>query len=118
MDLFKERLKELRKTKNISINKLALVLDVDPATISCYESGKRKPNFNHLIELSKYFNVSIDYLCGINIENPSTAERLNQIVNNSPILYNFISSDYRSAIKTLENFAINSKLKKVATAKK
>lgn len=56
------RLKELRKEKGISQLKLALDLSTNQNTISRYETGEREADYNMLIKLADYFNVSIDYL--------------------------------------------------------
>lgn len=55
-------LKEIRKKKNINQQKLAFDLSISREAISMYENGKRSPNTEMLVKLSKYFNVSIDYL--------------------------------------------------------
>ena len=56
------RLKELRKSKNISQLKLAMDLNMNQNTISRYETNEREPGINELIKIADYFNVSIDYL--------------------------------------------------------
>ena len=56
------KLKELRKSRNISQLKLAMELNMNQNTISRYENGKREPGINELIQIADYFNISIDYL--------------------------------------------------------
>ena len=56
------RLRELRKEKGISQLKLALDLNINQNTISRYESGLREADYQTLIKIADYFNVSIDYL--------------------------------------------------------
>ncbi len=58
------RIKELRKSKNISQLKMALDLNTSQNTISRYETGEREPDISALIKIADYFNVSIDYLVG------------------------------------------------------
>ena len=55
-------LKIIRKRKRISQLKLATDLNISREAISYYETGKRNPDIQMLIALSKYFNVSIHYL--------------------------------------------------------
>lgn len=55
-------LREIRKKKGYSQLKVAMGLSISREALSYYESGKRSPDINMLIRLSKYFNVSIDYL--------------------------------------------------------
>ena len=56
------RLKELRKLKNESQQKLAMILKVSQTLISRYESGEREPGLAELIKIADYFDVSIDYI--------------------------------------------------------
>lgn len=58
------RLKELRKKKRISQQKLAIDLNVSQAAISKYEQGLAEPDIRMLKEMSEYFGASIDYLVG------------------------------------------------------
>lgn len=62
---FKDILKDLRMEKGIGQVELAKCINVSKGIISLWENGLREPNMSSLIELSKYFNVSIDYLVGI-----------------------------------------------------
>ena len=60
----KFRLKELRKTRNISQLKLAIDLNMNQNTISRYENLEREADYEMLIKFADYFNVSLDYLLG------------------------------------------------------
>ena len=53
---------EIRKKKNLNQQKVALDLNISREALSHYENGKREPSLNMLVIMSKYFNVSIDYL--------------------------------------------------------
>ena len=55
---FDNRLKELRKEKNIKQKDLALFLEVSNPTIAKYESGDRVPTTDKLVKIANYFNVS------------------------------------------------------------
>lgn len=56
------RLKELRKSRNISQQKLAMDLNINQNSVSRYETGEREADYATLIRLADYFNVSLDYL--------------------------------------------------------
>ena len=56
------RLKELRKSRKLSQQKLAMDLNINQNSISRYETGEREADYTTLIRLADYFNVSIDYL--------------------------------------------------------
>lgn len=60
-----ERLKDLRIKNKLSQNDLALSLGIKRHTISAYENDSITPPIDKLILISKYFSVSIDYLCGV-----------------------------------------------------
>lgn len=55
-------LKRIRKQKNLNQQKVALDLNISREALSYYENGKREPSLALLVMMSKYFNVSIDYL--------------------------------------------------------
>ena len=56
------RIKELRKIKNISQEELANKLSVSRQTISKWESDIVSPDINNMEMISKFFEVSIDYI--------------------------------------------------------
>ena len=56
------RLKELRKLRKMTQQRLAIELNMNQNTISRYESGEREADFQTLIRFADFFNVSIDYL--------------------------------------------------------
>ena len=56
------RLKELRNCRNISQLRLAIDLGMSQNTISRYETGVRQADYDTLIKLADYFDVSVDYL--------------------------------------------------------
>jgi len=62
--MFAERLKELRKDKNMTQVQLADALGVSKGTVAMWEIGKREPNFETLNRLSDIFDKRIDYILG------------------------------------------------------
>lgn len=58
------RIREIRKSKNLSQAKLANILDVSASTIGMYEQGRRKPDKDMLLKLAQVLDVSVDYLIG------------------------------------------------------
>ena len=63
-NIFKVRFKKLRNNKKISMDTLATELGTKKSTISMWENSDVIPREEMLIKISKYFNVSIDYLLG------------------------------------------------------
>ena len=64
MEIFAKRLKELRKSRRIYQREMADYLGVTTRAYQFYESGGRYPDFQGLLALADYFDVSIDYLVG------------------------------------------------------
>lgn len=62
---FNTRLKQLRQKNKLTQSELAGILGLKPTAISNYESNRNEPSFEKLIALSKYFDVSCDYLLGL-----------------------------------------------------
>ena len=56
------RLRELRKSRDISQLKLAMDLNMNQNSISRYERGEREADYATLIKFADYFDVSLDYL--------------------------------------------------------
>ena len=62
---FARKLKELRMEKNVGQVELSNAIGVSKGIISLWENGLREPKLSNLILLSKYFEVSIDSLAGL-----------------------------------------------------
>lgn len=65
MDIFTERLKELRLDKNLTLVELAKETGLSKSAIGLWENGQRIPNAKAIIALAKFFGVSSDYLLGL-----------------------------------------------------
>lgn len=65
MSKFSERLKELRTERQLSILNLAKEIGVSDATICRWENEQNDVKGKDLIKLANYFNVSSDYLLGL-----------------------------------------------------
>jgi len=68
MNRFSERLKELRKSRNISQQKLGTYLNYGYTAIANYESGRNEPSFDTLMKIAVFFDVTVDYLIGLSDE--------------------------------------------------
>lgn len=67
---FGERLKKIRVDNNVSQNELAKYLEITPSSLSYYENGVRTPPITIINKLVNRFNVSANWLLGIeNSEN-------------------------------------------------
>ena len=62
--VFQERLRLTRNEKGVSQKQVADGVNITEVGYQNYEVGRRKPNFDVLISLADFFNVSLDYLVG------------------------------------------------------
>ena len=62
---FGNTLKSLRIKNNMTQAQLANRLGLTKSVISAYETGLRMPSYDVLIHISRIFNVTTDYLLGI-----------------------------------------------------
>lgn len=65
MDIFADRLKDLRTDKKLSLKQLAKELNVSDVAIGRWEKQLRVPNIIELKKIAEFFNVSADYLLGL-----------------------------------------------------
>ncbi len=63
--IFAERIKKLRESKSMTTRMLAEELGISHMAISYYENCKREPTLSVMKEYAKYFNVTLDYLAGM-----------------------------------------------------
>jgi len=65
VNMFCERLKVLRTDRNLSQPELAKLIGVSKGMISFWENGINEPTITNLLKLSQIFDVSADYLLGL-----------------------------------------------------
>ena len=65
---FGKILKDLRCEQDISQRVFGERLGVCNQTVSFWESGQREPDLDMLIKIAEYFEVSTDYLLGLEDE--------------------------------------------------
>jgi len=64
MTKFCERLKTLRKERGLKQREMAQQLGLAMSSYQCYEYSTRYPEFQGLIAIADFFDVSLDYLVG------------------------------------------------------
>ena len=62
---FKEKIKELRLSKNLSQMQLSQKTGLSQSAIAKWELGKTEPTASAIITLAKFFNETTDYLLGL-----------------------------------------------------
>lgn len=66
---FDSIIKKLRMDAKMTQKELALAIGVSQQTVSLWESRSAVPDATAIIVICKYFNVSSDYLLGIEVAN-------------------------------------------------
>jgi len=88
MDGFGERLRKLRRERDMTQGQLAEYLGVVPSAVGKYEKHPHAyPSVEILIKLSDFFNTSLDYLLkGIAPTLPSVENNINGVMSNSSFM--------------------------------
>lgn len=68
------KLRELMEKSGLTQQKVAYDLRISPQAVSHYITGRREPDFETLIRIANYFNVSTDYLLGRDV--PDETDRI------------------------------------------
>ena len=97
-----KRLKKLRLNKNLTQQQLGKLLSVSGQTILNWENDITYPSVKKLIELARFFDVSIDYL--LDFKGKDT--NFDKIIN---ILNDYEKEDLIKLIATFVNEALNEK---------
>ena len=72
------RFREAREAKGMSQKYVALTLGVKPPNVSRWEAGVTYPSIENLIALANLYDVSVDYLLGLdNLPVPASTRGVN-----------------------------------------
>lgn len=106
-----ERLKSCRKTLSLTQQEVAEKLGVTSASISSWESGARRPDFEMLDNLSRLYDVSFDYLLGkSNTKYGELKEALNKLGNAVSAKYESVVEDAVISFLSLDSYGQNAVL--------
>lgn len=95
---FNKKLLELRKKKGLSQEELGRELNVSRQTISKWESGQSYPDFEKLVLLSDFFELTLDELMK-DIDVQDIKEK-----NNHSIDISYFESFFKTIIKSIAWF--------------
>ena len=102
-----EMLKQLRLSRKMTQQDVALFLGVDRSTYVKYERGTSDPPTATLVRLADYFNVSVDFLLGhaasVSIPGQAPAAQLNAA--DAEILREFHALDDMAQARILNSLA-------------
>lgn len=63
--LISKKLRELRKDRNITQEKLAEILDISRSKVSSWETNKRDMTITDAVNIANYYEISLDNLLSI-----------------------------------------------------
>ena len=66
-----KRLTKIREEHGYKRTELAEVLEMPYRTVTNYETGEREPGHSYIIKIAKLFNVTTDYILGLENETSS-----------------------------------------------
>lgn len=76
-----EKLKKLRKERNLKQEELSLILNVDRTTVSNWERGEKQPSIDILIKLRSIYGVTLDEIVGLKNDNPKLDISLDTLIS-------------------------------------
>ena len=111
--MFGKRLKQLRERNGLTQEQLAKTFNLLKSSISMYENDIRLPNIEIIKDFANYFNVSTDYLLGIEKNNTIDEELIEQqALKNALQKAGFMKKDEdlsNEELKKLMNFVVINK---------
>lgn len=78
--MFAKRLVYLRKLNKKTQKQISEILGVTRPAYTAYEKGNRQPDYDTLLKLANYFDVSTDYLLGKSDDPTSTEEKFESFI--------------------------------------
>lgn len=63
--IWNEKIKELREDNDLTQTQMAEILSITQRTVSYYERNEREIPVEILVKYAEYFNVTLDYICGL-----------------------------------------------------
>ncbi|MER1249811.1 helix-turn-helix domain-containing protein [Bacillus sp. C10(2022)] len=79
--MFNKKLIALRKSKKLTQEEMASKIGVHRGTYANYERGNRQPDYETLIKIADFFEVSIDYLLRKETQEKTINEEAKKILN-------------------------------------
>ena len=61
-------LKKLRENKGLTQIAVQMATGIEQALLSKFETGERVPPTDTIMRLADFYNVSMDYICGVSDE--------------------------------------------------
>lgn len=112
-----ERINMLRRERNLSMRELGEILGVSDGAINKYEKNKSYPSYDVIDKMSRYFDVSLDFLfCRTNIRDSNIINKTNDLSGFLSVLDDAALGDISNAYFLLDNLAASINLFKTEKA--
>ncbi|AEA31714.1 Cro/CI family transcriptional regulator [Lactobacillus amylovorus GRL1118] len=107
--MIKNRLKEMRKKHNFTLDDIQKMTGIKRGTYSNYENGNTEPKIETWQKLANFFGVSVPYLQGITFTKTDILKLLNDTY------FNELNNDFDSVVTPVRTY---SQLKKIPLPEK
>lgn len=94
-----KKIQAIRKTRGLSQQQLADLMDVTRSTISNWECGRRSPHLNELNDLSNKLNVTLEYFKETGDDVKELIAKASQVFNDKNIPYQVKADTYKELMK-------------------
>lgn len=111
-----QRLRDLREDEDLKQEDIAKILHISKNTYSMYERGLRTIQTEMLIELAKFYKVSIDYIAGLtnNKRGLNNLEKEQEYILN---MYSQLNDKNKGKVETYIEMLIENQAEESATTR-
>ena len=110
---FNEKLKLLRKERDVSQEELGNAIKLDSRQISRYENEKMMPSTDVLMKIADFFNISTDYLLFDDLSRRPLRHDNNDLVEKFFTVTALSDNDKQAITHILDSFSAKNKIKDV-----
>ena len=111
---FPQKLKELRKKKGYTQEKMSNLLEIGQSAYAKWENGRTQPNIEQLVKIAQILETTTDELLGIKEDKQFALEMfelLEEYLDDQYDNINFLETDYRAgygeAIEDVHDFVLD-----------
>ena len=94
-----KKIQAIRKTRGLSQQQLADLMDVTRSTISNWECGRRHPHINELQDLSNKLNVTLEYFKESGDDVKELIAKASQVFNDKTLSHEVKANAYKQLMK-------------------
>jgi len=94
-----KKIKAIRKTRGLSQQQLADLMDVTRSTISNWECGRRSPHLNELESLANKLNVTLEYFKASGDDVKELLAKASQVFNDKNVSSQEKADIYKELMK-------------------